>query len=172
MKWENWRELKAEARSELMKQEYKVESLNNCMSELQQQTHAQRLELDNAHFGYEESRREPFRLQEELAMKENALRDTEIRSIHEMRELRRAQGEKVMIRYSRSLHRYKSELHEWFKRISKCRIDFQWKNYLTFPVNRHLFQVFVGCWAATKVCDLMRGTCLVHREPFLAIHEQ
>ena len=30
--------LLAEARSELMKQEYKVESLNTCISELQQQT--------------------------------------------------------------------------------------------------------------------------------------
>ena len=31
----------AEARSELMKQEYKVESLDTCNSELQQQTYAQ-----------------------------------------------------------------------------------------------------------------------------------
>ena len=64
----------AEARSELMKQEYKVESLNTCISELQQQTHAQRLELEDAHFGYAESRREQVRLQEELVMKEKALR--------------------------------------------------------------------------------------------------
>ena len=34
--------LLAEARSELMKQEYQVESLNNCIDELQQQTYAQR----------------------------------------------------------------------------------------------------------------------------------
>ena len=32
----------AETRSELMKQEYKVESLNACISEIQQQTYAQR----------------------------------------------------------------------------------------------------------------------------------
>ena len=35
--------LLTQARSELMKQEQKVESLNNCSSELQQQAHAQRL---------------------------------------------------------------------------------------------------------------------------------
>ena len=35
--------LLAEAKSELMKQEYKVESLNTCMSEPQQQTYAPRL---------------------------------------------------------------------------------------------------------------------------------
>ena len=42
--------LLAEARSELMKQEYNVESLNTCIRELQQQTYAQRLELQDAHF--------------------------------------------------------------------------------------------------------------------------
>ena len=55
----------AQARSELMKQECKVESLNTCVSELQQQTYAQRLELENAHPGYEESRREQVRLHQE-----------------------------------------------------------------------------------------------------------
>ena len=38
--------LLAEARSELTKQEYKVESLNTCISELLQQTYDQRLELE------------------------------------------------------------------------------------------------------------------------------
>ena len=45
----------AEARSELMKQEYKVESLNICIRQFQRETHSQRLELDDAHCGYEES---------------------------------------------------------------------------------------------------------------------
>ena len=68
-----------------------MESLIDCITELQQQTCAQRLELEDAHFGYEECRREQVRLQEELAMKEKALRDTQIRSIHEMGELKRVQ---------------------------------------------------------------------------------
>ena len=38
-----------------MKQEQKVESLNNCISELQQQAYAQRLELEDTHHGYVES---------------------------------------------------------------------------------------------------------------------
>ena len=66
----------AEAKSELMKQEYKVESLNTCISELQQQTYAQRLELEDAHHGYVESRRQQVRLQEELVMKERKLFET------------------------------------------------------------------------------------------------
>ena len=48
-----------------MKQENKVESLNNCINELQQQVYAQRLDVENAHHGYVESRREQVRLQDE-----------------------------------------------------------------------------------------------------------
>ena len=88
---ENRDHLLAEARSELMKQEYKVASLNTCISEIQQQTYAQRLELEDAHLGYVESRREQVRRQEELVMKEKVFRDAQIRSIHEIEELKRAQ---------------------------------------------------------------------------------
>ena len=44
--------LLAQARSELMKQEHKLESLNKSNHELQQQAHAQRLELHDDHHGY------------------------------------------------------------------------------------------------------------------------
>ena len=85
----------AGAGSELMKQEKRVDSLNTCILEHQRPTHSQRLELDDAHGGYEESRREQVRLPEEFVMKEKALRDTRIRGIHEMEELRRAQELRV-----------------------------------------------------------------------------
>ena len=74
-----------------MKQNHKVESLNSCIKELQQQTCAQRFELQDAHHGYAESRREQVRLQEELAMKGKAPRDTQIRCMHIMGEMKRAQ---------------------------------------------------------------------------------
>ena len=83
--------LLSRARSELKKQEHQVGSLNNCIDELQQQAHAQRLELEDTHHGYIESRREQFRLQEDLSMKEKALRETQIRNIHEVGEMKRAQ---------------------------------------------------------------------------------
>ena len=70
-----------QARSELMKQEHQVGALNSCINEHQQQAYAQRLELQDAHHGYIESRREQARLQEELSMKEKVLRDTQIRSM-------------------------------------------------------------------------------------------
>ena len=78
-----------------MKQEHKVESLNHCIDELQQQAHVQRLDWENAHHGYVESRREQGRQQEELAMKEKALRETQVRSMHEMEESKRAQELRV-----------------------------------------------------------------------------
>ena len=78
-----------------MKQEHKVESLNFCINELQQQTYAQRLELQDAQHGCVESRREQVRLQEELVTKEKAPRDTQIRSMHEMGDMKRAQELRV-----------------------------------------------------------------------------
>ena len=78
-----------------MKQEYNVESLDTCINELQQQTYAQRLELQDAHHGCVEFRREQVRLQEELVTKEKALRDAQIRSMHEMGEMKRAQELRV-----------------------------------------------------------------------------
>ena len=65
-----------QARSELLKQEHQVGSLNCCINELQQQTYAQRLELQDAQHGSIESRREQVRALEESSMKEKVLRDT------------------------------------------------------------------------------------------------
>ena len=133
--------LLAEARSELMKQEYKAESLNICINELQQQTYAQRLALEDAHLGNAESRRERVGLQEELVMKEKALRDTHTLEAftkwENWRELRNCEltnslhknWEKVMTRYRSSLHKYKSCKRGWiawrFWRISRYRIGLQ-----------------------------------------------
>ena len=50
--------LLSEARSELMKQEHQVGSLNSCINELQQQAYARSLQLQDAHHGFFESRRE------------------------------------------------------------------------------------------------------------------
>ena len=87
--------LLTQARSELMKQGHQVESLNKCINELQQQGYAQRLELEDAHHGFLESRREQSRLQEELSVKDKVLRETQIRNIHEMGEMKRAQEVRV-----------------------------------------------------------------------------
>ena len=102
-----------------------MESLNNCINELQQQAYAQRLNLENAHHGYVESRREQLRLQEEFSMKEKALRETQIRSMHEMGEMKRAQElrvEKISILKLRESHettqRLTSQVQELQERMN------------------------------------------------------
>ena len=80
-----------QARSDLAKQELLVESLNKCIGELQQRTEEQRLALQDAQYGFVESRRGQVRLQEELSMKEKALQNTQIRNMHEKGEIKRAQ---------------------------------------------------------------------------------
>ena len=87
--------LLSQARSELIRLEHQVGSLNSCINELEQQAYAQGLGLQDAHHGYIESRREQARLQEELSMKEKRLRDTQIRNIHELGEMKRAQELRV-----------------------------------------------------------------------------
>ena len=84
-----------QARSDLAKQELHVESINKYIGELQRQTEEQRLALQDAQYGFVESRREQFRLQEELSMKEKVLRNTQIRNMHEMGEINRAQEQRV-----------------------------------------------------------------------------
>ena len=51
--------------------------------------------LQDAQYGFVESRREQVRLQEELSMKEKVLRHTQIRNVHEMREMKRAQEQQI-----------------------------------------------------------------------------
>ena len=81
----------AEAKSGILKQECKVDTLVNCIREFQRQAHSHRLELDSVNCGYEESRREQARRHEQLAHREKAFRNTRIRNIHEVEELKRAQ---------------------------------------------------------------------------------
>ena len=94
----------SQAKTELMRQEHQVGSLNNCISELQQQAYAERLELQDAQHGYIESRREQVCLQEELSMKEKVLRDTQIRSMGEMKRAQELRVDEVPVQKSRENH--------------------------------------------------------------------
>ena len=82
-----------QARSDLAKQELHIESLNSSSVNY---NHKQKSEgVQDAQYGFVESRREQVRLQEELSLKEKVLRNTQIRNIHEMGEMKRAQIEQV-----------------------------------------------------------------------------
>ena len=106
--------LLSQAKSELMRREHQVGGLNNCISELQQHAHAQRLELQDAQHGYIESRREQVWLQEELSLKEKVLRNTLIRSMHEMGEMKRAQEQRIDELSAQKLR----ENHETFQKLT------------------------------------------------------
>ena len=84
-----------QAKSDLAKQELHVESLNKCIGEPHRQTEDQTLALQDAQCGFVESRREQVRLQEELSMKEKVHRKTQIRNMHDMGEIKRAQELRV-----------------------------------------------------------------------------
>ena len=88
---------------------------------LQKQTHAQRLELEDAHLRCAESRREQVRLQEELVMKERALRDTQIRSFHETGVLKRAQELRVVDFSAQKLR----ESHDTMQKLTSQRQELQ-----------------------------------------------
>ena len=51
--------------------------------------------LQDAQYGFVESRREQVRLQEEFSIKEKVLRNTQIRNMHEMEEIKKAQELRV-----------------------------------------------------------------------------
>ena len=99
--------------NELVRQEHQVGSLNSCIDELQQQAYAQRLKLADAHDGYIESRQQQARLQEESSMKEQVLRKTQIRFIHEMEKMRAQElrVEEFSVQKLREGHETNTEAH-------------------------------------------------------------
>ena len=84
-----------QARSDLAKRELHIESLDKCIGDLQKRTEAQNRAVQDVQNEFVESRREQTRLQEEKLRKEKALRDTQIRCMHEMERMKRAQIQQV-----------------------------------------------------------------------------
>ena len=74
-------QLLAEAKSEILRHEYRADLAENNICEMKRQMDSQAVEIGHSRTGYEQSRREQALLHEELADREKALRDTRIRSI-------------------------------------------------------------------------------------------
>ena len=70
-------------------------SLDSSARDLQRRLDSNRSEIYCTNQGHEESRKEQARLHEELAQRERALRETQIRSIHEVGDLKRAQEMRI-----------------------------------------------------------------------------
>ena len=84
-------QLLAEAKSRILRHEYRADLAENNICELKRQTDPQAVEIGRTRTGYEQSRREQAPFHEELADRERALRDTRIRSIQKLKELKRGQ---------------------------------------------------------------------------------
>ena len=140
--------LLSQARSELMRQDHQVGSFNNCISELQQQACAQRLELQDAQHGYIESRREQVFYKKNYLWNKTFSEILKILSMHEMGEMKRAQELWVdwdSMQKLRENHETNSaalcsvaanartdEFYEWFWRFSRCGIKLQWEIVFRF----------------------------------------
>ena len=73
------------------KKECRADFVDSSVRDLQRQLDSNRLEIYCTNQSYEESREEQARLHEEFAQRERVLRVTQIRSIHEVGELKKAQ---------------------------------------------------------------------------------
>ena len=68
--------------------------------------------MDYANCGYEESQKKQVRLHEELDKREKALRDTRIRNVHEVEELKRVQGMRMHEFSSHELRKIHATIQE------------------------------------------------------------
>ena len=70
----------AEAKSEILRHEYRADLAGNNACELKRQIDSQVVKIGHTRTGYEQCRREQALLHEELADRERALRDSRVRS--------------------------------------------------------------------------------------------
>ena len=80
----------AEEKSDVRKQERRADFLDTSLRDLRRQIDSNRLEIYCTNQGYEESRTDLAKFREELAHRERLLRETQIRSFHEVGELKKA----------------------------------------------------------------------------------
>ena len=82
-------------KSDVRMQESRADCLDSAVRDLQRHLDSNRLEIYCTNQGDEESRREQSRLHEYFAQRQRVLRETQIRSIREVGELKRAQEMRI-----------------------------------------------------------------------------
>ena len=85
--------LLSKAHTEILEQECRAEKAEADIRELQRQVRSNRMEIGHT---YEESRRERAQLDEELSLQARTLRETGIRGIQEVEELKRVQERQMV----------------------------------------------------------------------------
>ena len=83
--------------------------LTICIDERQQQAYAQRLELEDAHHRFFRNSKRTISPTRKLSMKDKALRETQIRNMHEMGEMERG----TMRQHKGSLHKCRRCKSRW-----------------------------------------------------------
>ena len=107
--------------SEVRKHESRADFLDNSVRDLHRQLDFNRLGIYCTNQGHEESRKGQARLHEELTQRERVLRETQIRSIHELGELKRHQE---MRRDEFSTHKLR-ESHVTIQKLTSQIQEFQ-----------------------------------------------
>ena len=124
-------------------------------------TKTERVEIDHTTTGYSQSRREQTLLHEELAVRERTLRETRMRGMHEMEDLKRAHELRVDEFSEGKLIQNENTFTGSRSRNDKMRVVV-WMiavdNYLMFPVNLCYFLFLLiqdTCWVASEIRSLI-----------------
>ena len=111
----------AEVRTEIQKPEFQAESDRRSIQELTGSIESQRRETDHSITRCEQSRRDQKLLQEELSEQNRDLRETRIKSLHEMEELKRVQELRVDEFSRRRLIENQDTMNELTARIQELQ---------------------------------------------------
>ena len=148
--------LLSQARSELTMQEHQVGSFKSCINELQQQGCAQGLEFQNTIMDILNLEENKLVDKKNHLWRKKLLRDTQIRNIHELAEIKKAQELRVG-----EFSVQKKKWHETIQKLTSMNDSGEFRgnqitvgDFLTFPVNQQRFQVLLPCWAAHKLLPL------------------
>ena len=112
----------AEVRYEIQKYELQAESDKRSVQELNGIVESQRMEIDHTLAGDEQLRRDQL-LQEEQSEQNRGLRETLIKSLHEMEELKRVQELRVDEFSRRRLIENQDTINELTARIQELQIE-------------------------------------------------
>ena len=111
----------AEVRSEMQKHELQAESDERSIQELTGTIDSQRMEIDHTFTGSEQSRRDQLLLQEQLSEQNRDVRETRIKSLHEMEELKTVQELGVDEFSRRRLIEHQDTINELTARIQELQ---------------------------------------------------
>ena len=105
----------------MRKQECRADFLDSSVRDLQRPLDSNRLEIYCTNQGYEESRKEQARLHEELPQRKRVLRETEIRSIHEVGEMKKVQEMRIDEFSRKGLRKSHATIQEFTSQVQKLQ---------------------------------------------------